>query len=40
MVCSSIGETENIIKSLKTKNSCGYNEIPIKTLLHGVSKYI
>ena len=26
------GEIENIIKSPKTKNSCGYNEIPIKIL--------
>ena len=26
------GDIENIIKSLKTKNSCHYDEIPIKTL--------
>jgi len=26
------GDIENIIKFLKTKNSCGYDEIPIKTL--------
>jgi hypothetical protein len=26
------GETENIIKSLKTKNSGGYSEIPFKIL--------
>jgi hypothetical protein len=26
------GEIENIIKSLKTKNFCGYDEIPTKIL--------
>jgi phage regulator Rha-like protein len=30
----STGEIENIIKSLKTKNSCGYSEIPIKIFCH------
>jgi len=29
---SSTGEIKNIIKTLVTKNSCGYNDIPIKIL--------
>jgi len=29
---TTIGKIDIIIQSLKTKNSCGHNEIPIKTL--------